>query len=93
MRQFGKDAPDFFCFQIKGDKKTYKIPLAASMPYSILKQMQDHSNAPDEFDVQVDMLRKYIGSVVDELSATTLSDILKAWSEESSKQGATMGES
>ena len=93
MRQFGKDAPDFFCFQIKGDKKTYKIPLAASMPYSILKRMHDHSNDPDEFDVQVDMLRKYMGSIVDELDANTLSDILKAWSDKSLEQGATMGES
>ena len=93
MRLFGKDAPDLFCFQIKGDKRTYKIPLAASMPYSILKWMQDHEGAPDEFDVQVEMLRKYMGPAVDELDATTLSDILKAWCEESSKQGASMGES
>ena len=93
MRKFGKDAPEFFSFQLQGDKKEYKIPLAASMPYSILRKMQQHQNSEDEFDIQVEMLRKYMGDVVDELDAVTLSDILKAWSVASGGQGAEVGES
>lgn len=93
MRKFGKDAPELFSFQIQGDKKVYKIPLAASLPYSILRKMQLHSNDESEFDVQVEMLRKYMGDVVDELDTITLSDILKAWGKASSDQGAEVGES
>ena len=93
MRTFGKDAPEFFCFQIADDKKVYKVPLAASMPYSVLKRMQEASGDESKFDTQVEMLRKYMGDVVDELDAITLSNILKAWAEASGGQGAEVGES
>lgn len=93
MRKFGKDAPEFFCFQIADDKKVYKVPLAASMPYSILKRMQDASGDESKFDAQVEMLRKYMGDSVDDLDVVTLSDILKAWAKESGGQGAEVGES
>ena len=93
MRSFGKDAPEFFCFQITGDKKVYKVPLAASMPYSLLKKMQKAGGDEEKFDAQVEMLRKYMGDAVDELDAMTLGNILKAWAEASNKQGAEVGES
>ena len=93
MRKFGKDAPELFSFQLQGDKNVYKIPLASSMPYSLLRKMYKHQGDEDEFDVQVEILRKYMGDVVDELDATTLSDILKAWGEASREQGAEVGES
>lgn len=93
MRSFGNDAPEFFCFQINGDKNVYKVPLAASMPYSVLKRMQDAGSDENKFDAQVEMLRKYIGDVVDDLDATTLGEILKAWAEASGAQGAEVGES
>lgn len=93
MRSFRNDAPEFFCFQIADDKKVYKIPLAASMPYSLLKKMQKAEGDEGKFDAQVEMLRKYVGDVVDELDAMTLGKILKAWAEASNKQGAEVGES
>ncbi len=93
MRKFGKDAPELFSFQLQGDKKVYKVPLASSMPYSLLKRMQQHQGDEEEFDVQVEILRKYMGDVVDELDTITLSDILKAWGVASREQGAEVGES
>lgn len=93
MRSFGNDAPEFFCFQIAGDKKVYKIPLSASMPYSVLKKMKDAAGGDEQFEAQVEMLRRYIGDVVDDLDAMTLSDILQAWAEASKGQGAEVGES
>ena len=93
MRSFGKDAPEFFCFQITGDKKVYKVPLAASMPYSLLKKMQKAGGDEEKFDAQVEMLRKYMGDIVDELDAVTLSNILEAWAKASGGQGAEVGES
>jgi hypothetical protein len=92
MRSFGNDAPEFFSFRIGTDKKVYKVPLAASMPYSVLKKMQK-AKGEAGFDVQVETLRQYIGDIVDELDAITLSNILNAWAEESHKQGAEVGES
>ncbi len=93
MRCFGKDAPEFFSFQITGDKKVYKIPLSASMPYSVLKKMKDAAGGDEQFEAQVEMLRKYMGDVVDDLNAKTLSDILQAWAGASNSQGAEVGES
>lgn len=93
MRSFGNDAPEVFRFQIKGDKKVYEVPLVASMPYSVLKKMKDARGEENRFSTQVDMLRKYMGDVVDDLDPATLSDILKAWAEESKQQGAKVGES
>jgi hypothetical protein len=93
MRSFGNDAPELFCFQITGGKKVYKVPLSASMPYSVLKKMKDAAGSDEQFEAQVEMLRKYMGDVVDELDAKTLSDILQAWAEASKGQGAEVGES
>ena len=40
MRKFGKDSPEFFVFQIEGSKKTYKIPLAASLTIKQIKAFE-----------------------------------------------------
>ena len=87
MRTFGTDKPEFFIFQIEGSEEVYKIPLAASMPSKILLDLRG------DFESQIEMLRKYMGDIVDDIPATTLSEILKAWSEESRGQGASVGES
>ena len=87
MRTFGNDKPEFFVFQIEGSEEVYKIPLAASMPSKILLGLRG------DFESQIEMLRKYMGDIVDDIPATTLSEILKAWSEESRGQGASVGES
>ena len=92
MRTFGENKIEYFEFQLSGAETVYRIPLAAGIPYSILEKM-DEAEDDDRFRVQVDMLRKYMGDVVDELSAGVLSDILKAWAEESTGAGASVGES
>ena len=87
MRKFGTDAPEFFTFLVGDSDKVYKIPLAASMPMKVLLNMGG------SFESQVEMLRIYMGDAVDDLTASTLSDILKAWSDESRGVGASVGES
>lgn len=93
MRTFAKSGTSFFEFQLEGEEQVYKIPLAADMPMTVLNDMYEASNTSDRFMSQVEMLRKYMGDVVDELSAGTLSDILRAWSDESTRAGASVGES
>lgn len=93
MRTFAKSGTSFFEFQLEGEEQVYKIPLAADMPMTVLNDMYEKSNTGDRFMSQVEMLRKYMGDVVDELSAGTLSDILRAWSDESTQAGASVGES
>ena len=93
MRNFGSSEVNYFEFQIEGSEKVYRIPLAANMPFMILKEMNDTAGTGDGFIAQIDMLRKYMGDVVDDLSAGILSEILLAWSEESKNAGASVGES
>lgn len=93
MRTFPKSGTSYFEFQLEGEEQVYKIPLAADMPMTVLNDMYEKSNTGDRFMSQVEMLRKYMGDVVDELSAGTLSDILRAWSDESTRAGASVGES
>lgn len=92
MRTFGKHKTEYFEFKFEGDDKTYRIPLAANMPYNTLKEMNDAEDG-DKFDKQVKMLRKYMGEVVDDLMAGELSEILKAWAEASKAEGVSVGES
>lgn len=93
MRTFPKSGTSYFEFQLEGEERVYKIPLAADMPMTVLNDMYEALNTGDRFMSQVEMLRKYMGDVVDELSAGTLSDILRAWSDESTQAGASVGES
>lgn len=92
MRTFGEEKIEYLEFKLKDDETIYKIPLAASIPYGILDKM-DGAEDDDRFRVQVEMLRKYMGDVVDDLSAGILSDIIVAWAEESRDEGASVGES
>lgn len=93
MRKFGKEITEYFEFQLEDDEKVYRIPLAAAMPFSLLDRMSKAADTEDRFTAQVDMLRKYMGDVVDDLHVGVLSEILKAWGEESTRAGASMGES
>ena len=93
MRTFGKELIEYFEFQLEDDEKVYRIPLAAAMPFSLLDRMSKAADTEDRFTAQVDMLRKYMGDVVDDLPGGVLSEILKAWGEESTRAGASMGES
>lgn len=91
MRRFGTDKPEFFSFQLGDSDEVYKIPLAASMPNSVLLKMDEAGDG--SYKMQLDMLRQYIGDIVDDLTPGTTRDILLAWQEESAKQGAEPGES
>lgn len=93
MRTFGKKLTEYFEFQLEDDEKVYRIPLAAAMPFSLLDRMSKAADTEDRFTAQVDMLRKYMGDVVDDLPVGVLSEILKAWGKESTRAGASMGES
>ena len=93
MRKFGTDAPEFLSFQLGESDKVYKIPLAASMTYAEIRSLQKAEASGDSFGAQVDILRTYMGDIVDGLEVGVLSDILLAWQEESQKQGAEPGES
>ncbi len=55
--------------------------------------MKAAAGGDEQFEAQVEMLRKYMGDVVDDLNAKTLSDILQAWAGASNSQGAEVGES
>ena len=93
MRTFGRELTEFFEFQLEGDDKTYRIPRAAAMPFGVLNKIQKASKTEDSLAIQVEMLRKYMGDVVDELPVGVISGILQAWVEESAKAGASVGES
>lgn len=94
MRTFGAEAAKYFEFKLAGDDTIYKIPLLANMPYGQIIKMNNARGREDRFQAQVDMLRAYMGDVVDTIDANTLSDIALAWIEESNnRQGATVGES
>ena len=93
MRTFGRKKTEYFEFKIEGYDEVYRIPLAADMPYTFLNKVNQAAGAGESFVLQVEMLRKHMGDVVDDLTAETLSDILLAWSEESKGAGASVGES
>ena len=87
MRSFATDAPEFFCFQLEGDDEIYKIPLAASMPSSIVLKMQDG------FEGQFSILQKYMGEGADKVTTKQVGEIITGWLNASKGQGASVGES
>lgn len=93
MRKFGQNLTKYFEFQLEGDDRVYGIPLAASMPFGVLEEMSRAANTSEQFTAQVKMLREYMGDAVDKIPVETLSEILKAWAEESNNTGTTVGES
>lgn len=91
MRSFRTDSPEFFVFELDG--KTYKIPLATSMPVKDIEALSEAEGNGTGFVYQIDMLRKHMGkAVVDNLPSGVASDILKAWSEATQQTGASAGE-
>lgn len=90
MRRFGTDAPEFFCFQIGSSDDVYKIPLSASM---CSKDVVAFNDIDGNFYRQMEWLRRFIGDVVDELTAADANAIVTEWLKASSDQGATAGES
>ena len=93
MRKFEKSKEVFFEFQIEGSKKTYKIPLAASMPLTDMLYLKEQDAKGNGLEAQMGMLRKYMKDDADALPAETVTAILKAWADESKAYGAGVGES
>ena len=92
MRTFG-EVKEYFEFQLEGSEKIYQIPLAASLPASIMINMKNADKRDEGFEAQYEMLRKYMGDDVEELSSSMATNILEAWAEESNENGASPGES
>lgn len=94
MRKFGKDKPELMSFTLGNSKKVYTIPLAASMPATLILEMQKAYKGGDvaAFEFQLNLLKKYIGEAADELTAGDVRDIFDAWTEDSKEQGAEVGE-
>lgn len=91
MRQFGKDAPEFFSFQIEGSDEVYKIPLAGSMTNREIMAFEDTDG---DYRKQVEWLKTFLGDMVDDMTPAQTGDILRVWSQASrEEQGATPGES
>lgn len=95
MRRFGTDKPQFFCFNIGESDKVYKMPLAASLPAKEILAMQKAYKTSDEdaFEYQCSMIEHYVGDTYSELTANDIGEIFKAWNEESTRIGASVGES
>ena len=94
MRTFGTDSPEFMAFKLAGRDETYKLPLASSMPMSVLIELSDAAakGGPDVLRCQLDLLRRYLGDVADEMTAAQVADIFTAWNDESTEQGASASE-
>lgn len=94
MRNFGTDAPEFMAFTLGDSDEVYKLPLAASMPMTMLLEMQEAASKGDAeaLKYQFDLLHRYLGERADTLTVGEVRDIYAAWNEESVKQGATVGE-
>lgn len=93
MRKIGLSEVNYFEFQLGASSTVYRIPLAAYMPYKVLNSIRSAADTEESFPTQVEMLRMYMGDIVDDLNAGTMSEILLAWSEASVDAGASLGES
>lgn len=92
MRKFEKTKEVFFEFQIEGSKKVYKVPVAASMPITEMLYLKEQDAKGKGLEAQIEMLRKYMGDVVDELTSEMVTEILREWAKESQDFGASVGE-
>ena len=59
MRKFGKDKPELMSFMLGDSEKVYTLPLAASMPATLILQMQKSYKTDDAtaLEFQIEMLR------------------------------------
>ena len=89
MRTFSTDAPEFFVFKIEGSEEIRKIPLAGSMNN---RDLLDFEDTGGDYRKQVEWLRRFIGDAIYELDPATTAAVMKAWMEESTKTGASVGE-
>ncbi len=90
MRTFSVKKTEYFKFQIEGNEKIYRIPLATSMTN---RELLAFKKATGDYESQIEWLRGYIGDAVDDLTPEQTGEIIRAWSKDTSEQGATVGES
>ena len=90
MRKFGKELTEYFEFQLEDDEKVYRIPLGGSLTN---RELIAFKNTAGDYEAQLEWLRAYIGDVVDDLTPAQTGEILRAWSEATKGQGASVGES
>lgn len=90
MRTFTRTELEYFEFQLEGDETVYRIPLGGSMTN---RELITFKNTDGNYEAQLDWLRDYIGDVVDDLTPAQTGEILRAWSEATKGQGASVGES
>ena len=95
MRTFGAEKKETFDFMIEGSTETYSLPLASAMTVTELNDMivAQEKGTSELFRYQVDLMRKYMGDIVDNLTAGTIAEILRAWEEATHEAGASAGES
>lgn len=81
---------------VKIGDKTFKIPLATSLPYKKAKALVKLAKADEEsaLDGFLEFFSQYIPSeVLDELTMRDLTTLAKAWSGQTEKEGGqTLGE-
>ena len=90
MRTFSVSKTEYFEFQIEGKEKIYRIPLAGSMTN---RELIAFKNTNGDYESQIEWLRGFMGDAVDDLTPAQTGEILRAWSEDTREQGATVGES
>ena len=92
MRTFGEEKK-YFEFALEGDDKVYKIPLAQYIPMASVLMMREADKRDDSLIGQTNLLRRYMGDVVDEISSSMVANIINAWVDASADAGASPGES
>lgn len=90
MRTFSVGKTEYFEFQIEGNEKIYRIPLAGSLTN---RELVAFESTNGEYRAQVGWLRDFLGDVVDDLTPAQTGEILRAWLEATREQGASVGES
>ena len=88
-----QNANEVLAVQIKD--KTYKIPLATSLPYKKIKSLMKlaKQDGEEQLDAFVEFFKEYIPEdVLEELPMSALNTLAKAWAGKT-EDGQTLGES
>ena len=80
-----------FAFKLDGDEQTYSIPLASSLPASMLRGLE----GKDFNEFAFDLLDRFCPGFTEREDVTigTLRSVLTAWNDASAKDGADLGKS
>ena len=100
MRQFGTDAPEFFCFTLGKSKAVHKIPLGTSLPFELTVRFAEIAQMTDTDEQNLEMLRfqkelldRYVGDAAANLTTAQVQEIFEAWATEGQDaSGVSQGE-